>query len=114
MRAAIARFIDEPDAAGDLGQRLERLYPEKMRELSDAMRATLVSQAATLARECRLDDRGVWPCAALSLLLGHGFYSDPQHPWAAAVLNRADESGRVSALAAASALHLRRWFDEET
>jgi hypothetical protein len=90
------------------------LYPEKMIELSDAGRAALLGQAATLAREFHLADEGVWLCAALSLLLGHGFYEDPQHSWVGAVLNTADESNRVSALTEASALHLRRWFEEET
>jgi hypothetical protein len=114
MRAAILRLIKQENAAGDLEQRLESLYPEKMRELSDAARAALLGHAATLARTCRLDDGGMWLCAALSLLLGHGFYDDPQHQWAAAVLNKADESTRVSALADAAAVHLPRWFEEET
>jgi len=114
MRGAIERFISQANDDRDLVARLEWLYPEKMLELSGAMRAALLSQAASLARQFNLDDRGVWVFAALSLLLGHRFYDDPQHCWVGDVLNTADDSHRVSALTETAALHLHRWFEEET
>ena len=114
MRAAIARFIKHDEADDDIEQRLESLYPEKMIELSSAMQTALLEHAARLAREFHLAAGGAWFCAALSLFLGHGFHDDPQHSWARVALTNAEPSNRASALAAASASHLRMWFEEET
>jgi hypothetical protein len=90
------------------------IYPEKHCELNEAQLRHLVEQGYECVRTYGLDaPQGVFLCAGLSFLLGHGFAKDPQFRWAADVLNDpgiSDPAQRVTAMKEASVLHLSRWL----
>lgn len=79
---AEARYAD------DLCARLSALYPEETTALGDARLRRLVAEGIPKARTYDLAaERDVALFVDLMLFLGAGFDTDPNLPWAAAILN---------------------------
>ena len=115
--AAIQRFIkvlrDPTRGMPDLSETLRSIHPEKSRQLSPAQLQSVVQQGHACVLKYGLEAEGALLCAGLTFLLGHGFATDPQFPWAAEVLNDAgipDSAQRLKALKQTSVIHLNRWF----
>jgi hypothetical protein len=69
-------------------RRLEALYPEKAAAVGDAALRAILHGAIDAARKYGLtNEAGVSLLTVLMFLLGAGFDTDPQFPWAAAVLS---------------------------
>lgn len=77
----------EPRITGQL----QKIWPNKYEDLGEQAVRRLIRHALESAKEYKISsDRGIMVYAGLMFMLGGGFDSDPQFPWAAGVLN--DES----------------------
>ncbi len=102
------------DFATYMRTRLQMLYPEKCAGLGEEGVRALIRQGVEFARSHRLTtERGVVTSTVLMFFLGSGFASDPQFPWAAAILDDpalTDPPARADRLYAAAKDFLERWL----
>lgn len=93
--------------------RLRELFPEKCRYLGEDRLRQLIQASVEAVTGCGLrSERGLTVYLGLAFLLGAGFATDLQCPFAAEVLNDkspADPNARADRLHAAAVAHLERW-----
>lgn len=94
--------------------RLSMLYPEKCQYIREDCLRNLIQRGVSFARSYGLTtERGVVLSIALMFFLGSAFDTDPQFPWAAAVLNEPsipDPPTRANRLYAEALAYLDRWL----
>ena len=118
--AAQSRLLDEPVQintassaafAKEVTQRLDRIWPEKNRQLSDESRSALIREAVTKARLYKIESQsGALMCTLMMYLLGVGFDEDPMFAWAQKILSSdLERDAKLGKLHQASMTCLRQW-----
>ncbi len=97
--------------------RLQTLFPVKCGIIGNDCVRGLVKEALEKAAQYGIANvRGAWLFSALMFLLGTGFDSDPQFPWASQVLSEGfvtDGVVRTNRLYAEARAALKRWWGVE-
>src|SRR5579884_2749962 len=118
--AALQRFISYVQRPGSAhtetaAQMLPRIYPEKCAELNTMQIERLLEQGRTSGVDpSGANGEAVLLCAALAMLLGHGFADDPQFSWTKDVMSDpavTDPRQRFELFKQTSAKELRAWID---
>jgi hypothetical protein len=118
--AAQSRLLNEPlqvqtgsgsDFIKEVSQRLERIWPEKYRQLDEDRRTILVQEAAGKARAYKIESPvGVLICIVMMYMLGSGFDNDPMFLWAHKILSSEQEgAAKINQLHATSIACLKQW-----
>ena len=93
---------------------LYALFPEKYEAVGDPNTRQLIRQGYQTARGYYLTgEQGIAVYVSLMFMLGSGFDSDPQYPWAATVLNDAsltDPAKKGDLLHQEAKAHLEKWL----
>ncbi len=97
----------------EVSVRLERIWPEKYRQMDEESRLALIQGGAAKARAYGSDsETGTLVCTALMYMLGSGFDEDPLFSWAHRVLVDAagqDPAVRIEALHSSALAYLEQW-----
>lgn len=118
--AAQSRLLNEPvqinatssAAFGkDVSQRLDRVWPEKNRQLTEESRSALIRDAVAKARLYKIESQtGALMCIVMMFLLGSGFDKDPMFAWAQKILSSdLERDAKLQQLHQASMTCLRQW-----
>jgi hypothetical protein len=95
----------------EVSTRLQRIWPEKDRQLDEDSRAILVREATAKARNYGIEsETGILICIVMMYMLGSGFDNDPMFSWAHKILSSEQEgSTKIKQLHAASIVCLKQW-----
>jgi hypothetical protein len=97
--------------------RLQTLFPAKCGIIgNDCVRGLVKNAFETASQYGIVNARGAWLFSALMFLLGTGFDSDPQFPWASQVLSEGfitDGAVRTNRLYDEARAALKRWWGVE-
>jgi hypothetical protein len=92
---------------------LEKIWPQKCRELGEATLSSLFGEAAVSAKKYSItSERGIVLYTWLMFMLGSGFDKDPQFPWAAKILHDesiTDQGKKVDQLYNEAMAFLEKW-----
>ncbi|MGH9632161.1 MAG: hypothetical protein ACRD7E_27975 [Bryobacteraceae bacterium] len=115
MRREPLRFERPPRQSLDdyALSRLKALYPQKVESLSpDGVKAAAEHGNESAKAHGISSDPGRFLMIALVFMLGAGFDTDPQFPWAAGALTEKTEQDKVRKLHAEAMNCLDSWLDE--
>ncbi len=115
-RARLEPFEIAPAAGGSFAdevvRRMTRTHPEKCAYMGEVVLRGLVPHGRALARKYAVStDAGAALFVGLMFALGHGFATDPQHPWIEGTLTNAavgDPNRRAERLHAKAMTYLDR------
>jgi hypothetical protein len=93
---------------------LEKIWPQKCRELGETTLSSLFGEAAVSAKNYNItSERGIVLYTWLMFMLGSGFDKDPQFPWAAKILRDesiVDQGKKVDQLYNEAMTFLEKWL----
>lgn len=97
----------------ELSARLERIWPEKYRQLSESSRLALIEGSVAKARTYGIDSApGALICLGMMYMLGSGFDEDPLFSWARRALidpTELDQGAKIDRLHSAALSYLKQW-----
>jgi hypothetical protein len=118
--AAQGRLLNEPAQiqtgsssafVKEVSVRLERIWPEKYRQLREERRLALIREAITKASTYGIgSETGALLCAVMMYMLGSGFDKDPLFSWARQILtSEQDRDAKIKQLYASGVSYLKQW-----